>query len=118
MKVLMKWCLVVPIILIMVGCASANRAVDRPATQTLCPVMGGEINKALYADYEGQRVYFCCKSCIDVFKNDPEKYIKQLGEQDVRLEKVNGASQKDGTGHSTHEGGTAGSSHGGCGCGS
>ena len=34
-----------------------------PAVQTTCPVMGGAINKDVYADYEGKRVYFCCPGC-------------------------------------------------------
>jgi YHS domain-containing protein len=109
---------VLVILPLMFGYVMANSASGTSVTQTLCPVMGGEINKAIYADYEGRRVYFCCNSCIDVFKNDPEKYIKQLEEQDVRVEKANESSQKYGTGHSSHEGGATGSSHGGCGCGS
>ena len=28
--------------------------------QTTCPVMGNPINKDIYADYSGKRVYFCC----------------------------------------------------------
>ncbi len=32
--------------------------------QTKCPVMGGLINKNLYADYQGNRVYFCCPPCL------------------------------------------------------
>jgi YHS domain-containing protein len=47
-------------------------------TQTTCPVMGGEINKELYVDHEGRRVYFCCESCVGEFKKDPEKYLNKL----------------------------------------
>lgn len=50
-------------------------------TQKLCPVMGGEIDKSIYTDYEGRRVYFCCEMCVDTFKNDPAKYLKKLDEQ-------------------------------------
>ena len=32
--------------------------------QETCPVMGGKINKSLYADVNGHRVYVCCKGCI------------------------------------------------------
>ncbi len=46
--------------------------------QKTCPVMGGEIDKSVYADYEGKRVYFCCGGCIGTFKKDPAKYIKKL----------------------------------------
>ena len=46
--------------------------------QTTCPVMGGDIDKNIYADYNDKRVYFCCKMCIDKFKAEPEKYMKKL----------------------------------------
>ena len=46
--------------------------------QTTCPVMGGEIDKSVFADHEGKRVYFCCPGCISEFQKDPEKYLKKL----------------------------------------
>ena len=42
--------------------------------QTVCPVLGGKINKDVYTDYQGQRIYFCCPACIKSF----EKYLKKL----------------------------------------
>jgi len=56
-------------------------------TQVACPVQGGKINKDLYVDYKGQRVYFCCPSCIEVFKKDPEGYLRKMREQGVIPEK-------------------------------
>jgi len=56
------------------------------ANQTVCPVMGGEINKEVYADYNGKRVYFCCQDCLSTFKKDPEKYMKKLEDEGVTLE--------------------------------
>jgi len=56
--------------------------------QTNCPVMGGTINKEVYSDYEGKRVYFCCPACIPEFKKDPAKYVKKLEDQGVVLEKA------------------------------
>lgn len=50
------------------------------AAQTTCPIMGGPINKELYADYKGQRVYFCCMACPEEFNKNPEKYIAKLKE--------------------------------------
>jgi len=58
------------------------------APQTTCPVMGGTINKEIYVDYKGERVYFCCAGCPDIFKKDPEKYLKKMHEEGVELEKV------------------------------
>ena len=48
--------------------------------QTTCPVMGGKVNKALYVDHDGQRIYVCCKGCIAPIQKDPGKYIKKLAE--------------------------------------
>ena len=51
--------------------------------QANCPVMGGKVNKEIYADHDGKRVYFCCAMCIDTFKKDPAKYLKKMGDEDV-----------------------------------
>jgi len=56
--------------------------------QTLCPVMGGEINKELYSDHDGKRVYFCCAMCKPIFEKDPAKYIKEMEAKGIELEKV------------------------------
>jgi len=55
--------------------------------QTACPVMGGLVNKNVYADYQGNRVYFCCPPCRKEFKKDPEKYVKKMKEQGIALAK-------------------------------
>ena len=57
-------------------------------TQKKCPVMGGTINKDVYADYEGKRVYVCCEACVSTFKKDPAKYVKKLEGEGVVLETV------------------------------
>ncbi|MDY0355805.1 MAG: YHS domain-containing protein [Sedimentisphaerales bacterium] len=47
--------------------------------QTTCPVMeGNSINKNLFVEYEGEKVYFCCAGCPEMFLADPEKYIAKL----------------------------------------
>ena len=46
--------------------------------QILCPVMEGKIDKKVYADYKGKRVYFCCAACKEKFNKEPEKYLKKL----------------------------------------
>jgi YHS domain-containing protein len=54
--------------------------------QTTCPVMGGNINKDIFADYQGKRIYFCCQGCDTEFNKNPEKYLKMLEEQGVTPE--------------------------------
>lgn len=47
--------------------------------QTTCPVMEGKpINKAIFTEYQGKKVYFCCPPCEAKFKADPEKYLAKL----------------------------------------
>ena len=65
----------------------ADGAEKKVKAQTICPVMGDPINKKFFVDYKGYRVYFCCASCPDEFKKNPEKYMKKLRESGVTLEK-------------------------------
>ena len=46
--------------------------------QTVCPVMVKAINKNVFIEYKGKKVYFCCAACKPKFKADPEKYIAKL----------------------------------------
>jgi YHS domain-containing protein len=71
--------------------ASSHESGEKSAAanaQTTCPVMGGKIVKSIYADHMGKRVYLCCEGCIDTFNKDPMKYIKQLEDAGVVLEKA------------------------------
>lgn len=42
--------------------------------------MGNPIDKKLYVDHNGKRIYVCCQSCVEEVKKDPEKYLKKLEE--------------------------------------
>ncbi len=47
--------------------------------QTTCPIMdGNKINKNVFVEYKGKKVYFCCAACKEPFEKDPEKYIAKL----------------------------------------
>ncbi len=46
--------------------------------QKNCPVMGGAINKDIFTEYKGKKVYFCCASCKEAFEKEPEKYLSKL----------------------------------------
>jgi YHS domain-containing protein len=74
--------------------AMGGPALAQGKAQTACPVMGGNINKNLYADYKGQRVYFCCTGCDAEFKKDPEKYLEKMKSQGVTPEKTPAAAGK------------------------
>jgi YHS domain-containing protein len=54
-------------------------AVAAALEQKTCPIMeGNPINKALFVEYKGKKVYFCCPGCEDKFNAEPEKYIAKL----------------------------------------
>jgi YHS domain-containing protein len=56
--------------------------------QMMCPVMGGKIDSTVYADIQGQRVYFCCKGCPDKMKADPDKYFKKAAAEGVLFQNI------------------------------
>jgi YHS domain-containing protein/cytochrome b561 len=59
------------------GIADAGHA--EKIKQTTCPVMlGNPIDPALYVDYKGERIYFCCKTCVKLFSENPEEYLKNI----------------------------------------
>ena len=60
------------------GPAGCSLAAAPAKPQTLCPVMGGKINKKNYADVKGYRIYVCCPGCTAAIKADPDKYIKKI----------------------------------------
>lgn len=46
--------------------------------QETCPIMGNPINKEIFVEYQGKKVYFCCNGCSEKFLADPEKYVAKL----------------------------------------
>jgi YHS domain-containing protein len=62
-------------------------AVDaKEPNQVKCPVRSSPVNKNVYTDYQGKRIYFCCPPCIQEFKKNPDKYMKQFEREGVVLE--------------------------------
>lgn len=54
-------------------------AASAPLSNMMCPVMAGEpAKKKFHIDYQGSRIYFCCKPCVKAFEKDPEKYMENL----------------------------------------
>ncbi len=76
--------------LLAAGPAAAQGPAAKGKAQTTCPVMAGNVNKQIYTDYQGQRIYFCCPACVGEFQKDPEKYMKKLKDQGVTPEKSPG----------------------------
>ena len=107
--------LILVLMLFVAGCMMSKGNVMEPKPQTTCPVMGGKINKGVYADYEGKRVYFCCGGCISKFQKDPAKYVKKLETEGVTLEDATKAVNKSSSRQGTNEGSDKSRASGGCG---
>jgi hypothetical protein len=58
------------------GKKAEGETVAKP--QTVCPVLGGKIDKKQYVDVKGVRIYVCCEGCIAKIKADPDKYIAKV----------------------------------------
>jgi YHS domain-containing protein len=62
----------------LIKAAPAVEQVTEAVEQTTCPVMGGAINKDIFVEYKGKKVYFCCTDCKAQFEKNPEKYLDKL----------------------------------------
>jgi YHS domain-containing protein len=62
-------------LIVLNGCKKSEPAA---IAQTTCPVMDGAIDKNIFVEYKGKKVYFCCPGCEDKFQEAPEKYIAKL----------------------------------------
>jgi YHS domain-containing protein len=69
-----------------VSAAPALSVAAQAKEQTTCPVLGGNIDKNVYTDYQGKRIYFCCAACVDEFNKNPKKYLQKLKEAGVTPE--------------------------------
>ena len=58
------------------SCATEGKKIAKP--QATCPVRGAKIDKKVFADVEGYRVYLCCPACVEKVKADPKKYIAKI----------------------------------------
>ncbi|MFA6569041.1 MAG: hypothetical protein WCS96_12585 [Victivallales bacterium] len=73
----------------LMGSLSAEEAATQEKkAQAECPVMGGKINKSIFVDAQGKRIYLCCSGCIGKVKADPGKYIKAMEAKGIVLEET------------------------------
>ncbi len=81
----MGMCLLLSAGFVLLGCGPGEGEA-KAGSQTTCPVMGRKIDKSLYEDYQGKRVYLCCPGCPKMFQADPEKYMKKMADEGVILD--------------------------------
>lgn len=54
-----------------------------------CPISGEAVDKAVFADLKGQRVYFCCKKCLAKGQEDAAKTLEKAYPADKVVEVKN-----------------------------
>lgn len=74
--------------------AAVPAAAAAVQAQTNCPIMGGAINKKLFVEQDGVRIYVCCGGCIAPVKKDFAAIRAKLEKQGVTLETVKPAPEK------------------------
>jgi len=37
-------------------------------------------DKAVSSHYDGEKYYFCCQGCADIFDTDPQKYLQEISD--------------------------------------
>ena len=59
---------------------AAPQPAAKPATNTLCPVMGDKVTaKGPKAIVAGQEYLLCCGGCKDKLEKHPEQYLEKDG---------------------------------------
>ncbi|MFH1748279.1 MAG: hypothetical protein ABIG44_14695 [Planctomycetota bacterium] len=68
------------------ACCSSGQSASKALTcdagksksQTVCPIEGGKIDKKIFVDMAGYRMYACCPACLPKIKADPTKAVATL----------------------------------------
>jgi len=65
------------------GAQTPAKKAPAKATAMVCAVMpankidiASATKKGMFADYKGNRYFFCCAGCPEAFKKDPAKFAK------------------------------------------
>ncbi|MFU8781471.1 MAG: hypothetical protein ACNA71_10690, partial [Kiritimatiellia bacterium] len=56
--------------------------------QTHCPIMDLPINRELYHDHNGQRIYVCCAGCLDEVKERANEIISEQRKAGIVFEVI------------------------------
>lgn len=67
---------------ILLGALSRGLAAEpapTPLSNPVCPVLTGqEASPSVFVDYQGRRIYFCCRDCVGMFLKNPSAYLANL----------------------------------------
>lgn len=50
----------------------------REKIQVVCPVTNEPVDEEVFVESNGQKVYFCCKGCVNKYTSNPTKYASAL----------------------------------------
>jgi YHS domain-containing protein len=56
--------------------------------QSVCAVCGNPINKEIFSDVDGKRVYFCCAACKAKFDADSKTYLEKMQKDGITPEAI------------------------------
>lgn len=75
--------------------AQTEKAVAEVAAQaqTVCAVCGNPMNKEIFSDIDGKRVYFCCAECKAKFDADPKTYLEKMQKDGITPEAIPAAPE-------------------------
>lgn len=61
------------------GSKDSTKKEEGKPVNKFCPIeKENEVDPKVTTVYEGKTIAFCCADCIDTFKTDPKKYMKDL----------------------------------------
>ena len=78
-----------PILLRVKANVATSELTEKPKElipQKTCPYKGSPIDKKLFYEYEGQKIYVCCEPCLKVVEKNPIEAVERL--RDLYGEKV------------------------------
>ena len=58
--------------------AQRKALADRTKIQVICPVSKEPVDLEVFVESEGQKVFFCCKGCVNKYQREPAKYASAL----------------------------------------
>lgn len=56
--------------------------------QTVDVISGKPVNRMVYTDYDGERLYFCCDESKKAVQKNPQWYLQKIREKGIALEKA------------------------------
>ncbi len=58
--------------------AQRKALADRAKVQVTCPVSKESVDRKVFVESKGEKVYLCCKDCAGKYESDPAKYASAL----------------------------------------